>query len=441
VFLSPTRYLTAIWLCSTRLLSPPAIAAAHDSRTQPPARVTLNEQAPGEDIDSFVRRVVPSLECARAPIHVTSGTHLLHPDGDDGGASAGSGRLRAALMQGMWVLDGKTGDAERHTMSRNSVQKLRPSERLAAIVDHFGYSVAQAEILDGICAAIKDGSSKEQELLKVARRTGFTRGKWVIFASTRSTKVPVSSSKNRSKRRRRRGGRPWEVVKCPGVDHIWAAVARAVHEGRLGPRGMVSVRTNRRGPKSKDPFVISVWTNDCTDEEEVGRLAHVLVNECSAVLGGFRPDLWQALRVRELGTRCSGHPDGFVYQELRRTANLQGLKHGSLCRAVSPSKKRQKRSSSVAAGRPSVIASDTSEGVGQGTENRALAQALDDSVELDEGSDVVLDESSYGEPGPEPSAAAEPGPEPKSQAQSVSEAIEQGLAKAPWNQSNSSQPQ
>ena len=68
-----------------------------------------------------------------------------------------------------------------------------------------------------------------------------------------------------------------------------------------------------------------------------------------------------------------------------------------------------------------------------------LAQALDDSVELDESSDV--------EPGPEPSAAAEPGPEPcaepgpKSQAQSVSEAIEQGLAKAPWNQSNSSQPQ
>eukprot|EP01047_Picozoa_sp_COSAG01_P064371 COSAG01_NODE_8508_length_2759_cov_121.255263_1_plen_396_part_00 len=395
-----------------------------------------------------MRRVVPSLECARAPIHVTSGTHLLHPDGDDGGASAGSGRLRAALLQGMWVLDGKTGDAERHTMSRNSVQKLRPSERLAAIVDHFGYSVAQAEILDGICAAIKDGSSKEQELLKVARRTGFTRGKWVIFASTRSTKVPAGSS-NRSKRRRRRGGRPWEVVKCPGVDHIWAAVARAVHQGRLGPKAMVSFRT-KRGPKSKDPFVISVWTNDCTDEEEVGRLAHVLVNECSAVLGGFRPDLWQALRVRELGTRCSGHPDGFVYQELRRTANLQGLKHGSLCRAVSPSKKRQKRSSSVAAGRPAVITSDTffeGVGVGQGTENRALAQALDDSVELDEGSDVALDESSDVEPGPEPSAAAEPGPEPcaepgpKSQAQSVSEAIEQGLAKAPWNQSNSSQPQ
>ena len=32
--------------------------------------------------------------------------------------------------------------------------------------------------------------------------------------------------------------------------------------------------------------------------------------------------------------------------------------------------------------------------------------------ELDEGSDVALDESSDVEPGPEPSAAAEPGPEP-----------------------------
>ena len=136
---------------------------------------------------------------------------------DDGGASPGSSRLRAALLQGAWVLDGKTGDAERRVRSRNSVQKLPPADRLAAIKDDFGHhTVEDADILNRICAAMngesresptgsgKDGSGKEEELLKVAKRTGFTRGKWVIFAGSHETEQGLG---NKPRRKNKRGGK------------------------------------------------------------------------------------------------------------------------------------------------------------------------------------------------------------------------------------------
>lgn len=74
----------------------------------------------------------------------------------------------------------------------------------------------------------------------------------------------------------------------------------------------MSVCSGNKCQQGKNDFAIAVSTPDCTDGAEVSRLWDVLVTECSAVVAGLRPDLYNVLRVREAGTLCGGHPDGFV---------------------------------------------------------------------------------------------------------------------------------
>ena len=72
------------------------------------------------------------------------------------------------------------------------------------------------------------------------------------------------------------GGKWLLFVPVAQIDEIWQKIANAVEQGLLG--GLAKVATAFPNPHQRDPNkrMISVYTYDCTDEEDVRRVRQQL---------------------------------------------------------------------------------------------------------------------------------------------------------------------
>jgi hypothetical protein len=130
------------------------------------------------------------------------------------------------------------------------------------------------------------GGGKLAQLLKLAQQTGFTRGKWIMFAKASPSEIKVLCGGKLKKHK----------FLVAGIDEIWGQVARHTHAGRLGSKAMVTTSrttraSGRHGSQYGEQYMITVWTSDFSDTEELTRLANILVRECGALLQCFKPDI------------------------------------------------------------------------------------------------------------------------------------------------------
>lgn len=105
-------------------------------------------------------------------------------------------------------------------------------------------------------------STVESKLYAIAEKHGFVSGKWLLFPAPRN------------------------------VDAVWAKIARATFERRLGTAAKVA--TNKG---TGSTYVICVYCRDFTDREDVGRVLRVLREDLGLTPVAFKSDLFTMLHL------------------------------------------------------------------------------------------------------------------------------------------------
>lgn len=119
---------------------------------------------------------------------------------------------------------------------------------------------ALCQAWDNICATRQPVVADLDEL---AQRFGILKGKWLVFAQ------------------------PAEV------DSLWSRIARATHAGTLG----ISAKVSPHEGDGSDRHVICIFTQDYTDESEVGKVRNALRRLGVRWKIGYKPDIYTDCRV------------------------------------------------------------------------------------------------------------------------------------------------